>query len=334
MRVVIAGGGLAAQRCAETLRRCGHDGPVTMVCAEDVPPYDRPPLSKEVLAGARDARSLAFRDERWYLDHEIDLLLGTRATGVRPGHLETTAGTIGFDRLLAATGARPRTLSGALTLRDASDAERLRGELGEGRHAVIVGGGFVGLEVASTARALGARVTVVEAGPNLLARVLGPDTGDWFAGFHRRHGVEVLTGVTSAPSGDVTVAAIGVTPAIDWLSPAPGVVVAGDAAGGHHWEAAARGGAAAAQRMLGLEPAPDGPRSFWSDQHGVRIHLVGSPAGADRATTEGDPPAGDFTTTWWQGSVPVAVLLVGRSHALPEARRLVAGAHHNERKAA
>ena len=333
MRIVIAGGGLAAQRAAETLRRSGHDGPLTMVCAEDHLPYDRPPLSKEVLAGTREPGSLAFRDEAWYRDHDVDLLLGTRATGLWPGRLATTGGTLGFDRLLAATGARPRELPGALTLRDRADAVRLREQLRPGRHVVIVGGGFVGLEVAASATCLGARVTVVEAAPTLLARVLGPAAGAWFAGFHRRHGVEVLTGTTDAPRGDVTVAAIGITPATEWLSPAPHVHVAGDAAGHHHWEAAARGGAAAARAMLGLPAQPDPLPAFWSDQHGVRIQLVGDPSGAERSTTESSGED-DFATTFWHGTVPVAVLLVGRPGALAEARRLVAGAITPERKAA
>jgi NADPH-dependent 2,4-dienoyl-CoA reductase/sulfur reductase-like enzyme len=217
-----------------------------------------------------------------------------------------------------------------LTLRDREDAERLREELRPGRRVTVIGGGFVGLEVAATATALGAQVTVVEAAPTLLARVLGPEAGAWFAGFHRRHGVQVHAGTTATPRADVTVAAIGVTPATGWLRPAPHVHMAGDAAGHHHWEAAARGGAAAARAMLGLPAAPEPPASFWSDQHGVRIQLVGDTAGADRSTTDRSAED-DFATTFFRGPVPVAVLLVGRPRALPEARRLVTPP---ERKAA
>ena len=358
MRTVIVGGGLAGQRCAETLRRGGHDGPLTMVCAEPHLPYDRPPLSKEILLGTRQPAELAFRDEAWYVEHDVDLLLGTRAIGMSERHVETTGGAVPYDRLLVATGARPRALpmlegfANVHTLRDLDDALALADEIGPGQRLAIVGAGFIGLEVAAAARSRGTRVTVIEAAPAPLAAVLGESVGGWFADWHRREGIEVLTGagLVRAHGGrrvtaleladgrlvhtDAVLVAIGVQPATRWARPLPGVHFAGDAAGHHHWETAARGGSAAARAMLGQPIPAEPPASFWSDQHGVRIQLVGEPAGAERTSLEGDPDAADFAVTWWRGALPAAVLLVGRPGDLAQARRLVAGARTPERSAA
>lgn len=358
MRMVIVGGGLAGQRCAEALRRGGHDGPLTMVCAEPHLPYDRPPLSKEVLMGTKGADDLSFRDDAWYAEKGVDLLLDTRAVGMSERHVETTGGAVPYDRLLVATGARPRALpmlqgfSNVHTLRDLDDAVALAAQIGPGQRLAIVGGGFIGLEVAAVARSLGTHVTIVEAAPAPLSAVLGEAVGTWFAGWHRDQGIEVLTGTALARAHggrrvtaleladgtlvhtDAVLVAIGVQAANQWAQQLPNVFFAGDAAGHHHWETAARGGSAAARAMLGLPTPAEPPASFWSDQHGVRIQLVGEPAGAERTSLDGDPDAADFAITWWRGAVPAAVLLVGRPGELAEARRLVAGARTPERNAA
>ena len=199
--IVIAGGGLAGQRCAETLRARGYDGPVRMVCEEPLPPYDRPPLSKELLSGEMPAQALPLRPPSWYTDHEVDLLLGTRATGLDPAarRLELDgAPALRYERLLIATGATPRTLpllegyGNAGPLRTYADARRLEHVMRPGARLAVVGAGFVGLEAAATARARGAEVTVIEAAPAPLAAVLGIRVGLWFAELHRAEGVEVL----------------------------------------------------------------------------------------------------------------------------------------------
>jgi 3-phenylpropionate/trans-cinnamate dioxygenase ferredoxin reductase component len=369
--LVIAGGGLAAQRCCETLRRGGYEQPIRLVCAEDRAPYDRPPLSKQLLAGTMDAGALAFRDARWYADNGVDLLLGDTASGLDPARRRLRLGSgaeLGYEHLLIATGGVPRRLPGAEAfanvheLRSAADAARLRGALRPGSRLLVVGMGFIGQEVAATARGLGVEVTALEAAPAPLAHILGERLGGWFAGMHAEEGVDVVLGTPLArfhgdgrveeaelADGrrlrcDAVVLGIGVAPATTWLAGSglpvergaitvdpssrtalPGVYAAGDVTGHQHWEAAVRQGSDAARAILGREPGPVAPPYFWSDQYGVRIQCVGSPRGADAVLVEGDQRARDFTAVFHRGRTPVAALLVGRPEAMPAMRRLIAG---------
>lgn len=210
--IVIAGGGLAGQRCAETLRREGYERPIRMVCAEPHRPYDRPPLSKDVLAGADSESSLPYRSEDWYAGSRIDLLLGVAAVELDPlsrrlwlsnGH------RLHYEQLLIATGARPRALpalagyENVSVLRTVDDALALRDVLGSGPRLAVIGAGFIGLEIAATARRLGAEVTLVEAASAPLAGILGSELGAWFGRLHADEGVQVLTGRTvTAVHGD------------------------------------------------------------------------------------------------------------------------------------
>jgi 3-phenylpropionate/trans-cinnamate dioxygenase ferredoxin reductase component len=200
--LLIAGGGLAAQRCCETLRARGFDRPIRVICEEPRTPYDRPPLSKAVLYGERDPATLAFRPLTWYAERGIALLTSERARSLdlAAATLELASGSrLRYEQLVIATGSRPRTLPGlrgfrnAHTLRTVSDAIALRDELSIGGRLVVIGAGFVGLEVAATARRLGVDVTVIEAAREPLTRALGTELGQWFAELHRAEGVEVLT---------------------------------------------------------------------------------------------------------------------------------------------
>lgn len=244
--IVIAGGGLAAQRCAETLRRGGSQETIRILCAEPHRPYDRPPLSKELLAGGCGPEDLSFRDTQWYEAHGVDLLCGVSATRLSPREhrVETSDGrTLRYRQLLIATGGHPRALAplagleNVLTLRTLDDALELRGRLGAGTRLVIVGAGFVGLEIAATARGIGAEVTVIEAAPTPLASVLGETVGAWFAELHRRHGVRVLASQSvgraetvggavralrlsdsGAVAADLVVVGVGIEPEVGWLA--------------------------------------------------------------------------------------------------------------------
>jgi NADPH-dependent 2,4-dienoyl-CoA reductase/sulfur reductase-like enzyme len=372
--IVLAGGGLAAQRCAETLRRCGHDGPIAIVCAEPTPPYDRPPLSKELLAGSVDAGAIRLRADAWYADHDVELLLQTPATGLDVRARELLLGDgrrLAYDRLVIATGARARPIGGGLTLRDAADAERLRATLAPGARLVVVGGGLIGQEVAATAVALGVQVTILERDPAPMAAVLGPQVAHLLAALHRSAGIALECGVEVHAvhpdrvvladgrrlDADAVLVAVGAVPAVDWLAGTPlhgarGVPVdacartrvpaihaVGDCAdrgepGHDHWEAAAHQGATAARAILGLPigaaPAP----SFWSDQHGTRLHVVGRPWCADRVAIEGDVDARDCAVSYFTADGRlVGALLVGRGRDLPAVRRRLT-AETSERKAA
>jgi NADPH-dependent 2,4-dienoyl-CoA reductase/sulfur reductase-like enzyme len=243
--VVIAGGGLAGQRCAETLRSRGYDGGVTMVCAEPELPYDRPPLSKGALRDASADQPLWFRAPAWYADNRVELLLGERATALDPSRrrLElSSGGSLAYDELLIATGAGARTLAqlegfaNAQALRTLADARRLRAQLMPGARLAIVGAGFIGQEVAATALAAGVEVTLIEALPLPLAGLLGERIGRWLTELHSAAGVRVLLSaqVSAARGGlrieqleladgrtidcDAVVVGVGVAPQAEWLA--------------------------------------------------------------------------------------------------------------------
>jgi NADPH-dependent 2,4-dienoyl-CoA reductase/sulfur reductase-like enzyme len=197
---VIVGGGLAAGRAVQELRESGFDGRLVLFAEEPHPPYERPPLSKGYLVGDASFESALVQPLEWYDAHDVDLRLDTRVTSIDPPLRTVTAGraALGYDKLLLATGARPRRLamaddSGAPVayLRSKDDSDQLRSRLHAGGRVVIIGGGWIGLEVASAARRAGADVTVLEASDLPLARVLGPEVATVFATLHRRHGVDL-----------------------------------------------------------------------------------------------------------------------------------------------
>jgi NADPH-dependent 2,4-dienoyl-CoA reductase/sulfur reductase-like enzyme len=258
--VVVVGGGLAGARTVQELRAQGHTGRVTVVGAEAHLPYDRPPLSKELLLGRIDDTTL---DVDWT---GVELLLGVEATGLRPGVLETDAGEVHHDGLVLATGAQPRRLPGAEgghvhVLRTLDDARRLRAALRPGVRVVVVGAGWIGAEVATASALAGCRTTVLEAAPVPLAGALG-EVGALTAPWYAAAGVELLTGAVVVAveqdrvvlgdgqhlPADVVVVGIGAVPATQWLngsglavdgsvlvderlaSSAPGVVAVGDCA--------------------------------------------------------------------------------------------------------
>ncbi|HEU5031649.1 MAG TPA: FAD-dependent oxidoreductase [Spirillospora sp.] len=238
-RVIVVGGGLAGVRAAEALRSKGYEGALTLVSAERHRPYDRPPLSKAVLAGDSDDTTV---DADWDA-LRCELLLGERATGLRldgPGRggtVASTAGDLPFDGLVIATGAEPVTLPGdgrQHVLRTIDDSRDLRGRLTEGARIVIVGAGWIGAEVATTAAKKGCAVTVVEAADTPLAVALGQEIGALTVPWYAEAGVELRTGVKVAavehgglalagPGGgeridaDEVVVGIGVRPALGWL---------------------------------------------------------------------------------------------------------------------
>ncbi|HEV2814235.1 MAG TPA: FAD-dependent oxidoreductase [Solirubrobacteraceae bacterium] len=210
---VIAGGGLAGAKAAETLREEGFEGRVVLVGAEPELPYERPPLSKKYLTGDSPREDAYVHPRSFYDEHEIELEIGVLATELdAAGHRLDLAGgrSLRYDRLLIATGAVPRRppiegidLDGVLVLRTLADADVLRERLGAGARVAIVGAGWIGCEVAASARALDAEVTLLESGATPLERVLGPELGGFYAGVHREHGVDVVTGArVEAIEGD------------------------------------------------------------------------------------------------------------------------------------
>lgn len=200
--IVIIGGGMAAGNAAVELRDSGYDGDVIVFAGEPHPPYERPPLSKGYLAGKSEAEDTYLKPAEWYGDNRIDVRAGTRVERIDLGaHLVHTAkGSQPFSKLLVATGAQPRRLPLEPTehievayLRSLDDSRRLRERLTPETRLLVVGGGWIGMEVAATARERGAHVTLVEPAGQPLLNVLGPELGQRLAEVHRRHGVDLRT---------------------------------------------------------------------------------------------------------------------------------------------
>ena len=199
--VVIVGGGQAGYQTAESLRQLGFPGAITVIAAEDFPPYQRPPLSKAYLLGEVDRHRLKFRTEEYYAEHGIDLRLGAEATAIdRAGkRLLLADGTsLAYSHLVLATGARVRLLpipgaelAGVHYLRSLADVEAIERRLGEVAAVAVIGAGFIGLEFAAVARKLGKPVTVLEAAPRVMARVVAPELSAFFDETHRAHGVDI-----------------------------------------------------------------------------------------------------------------------------------------------
>jgi 3-phenylpropionate/trans-cinnamate dioxygenase ferredoxin reductase component len=202
---VIVGAGLAGAKAAEAVRAADPAGSITLVGAETRCPYERPELSKGVIGGKKSPDDLYVHDEGWYAENDVELVLGTSATGLdRERRVVTLDGgrELHYDRLLLATGATPRTLrvpgadaTGIHYLRTAGDALALVDAIAAGSSAVVVGGGWIGLEIAAGAREKGLDVTVVEPQPTPLYGVMGSEVGELWAQLHRSHGVDVRTGL-------------------------------------------------------------------------------------------------------------------------------------------
>jgi len=203
---VIVGAGLAGATAATTLRDEGFEGRIHLIGAEAHHPYIRPPLSKDFLAGAAERDSVFVEPADWYGEHEIDLMLGTAVTDLDASGQRVvldSGASIAYDAVLLATGSAPRRLdvpgadlAGVRYLRTLDDSEALHAELaGGGRRLVLVGSGWIGMEVAATARTLGNDVTVLERDPIPLANALGDELGTMFAELHTSHGVELRPSV-------------------------------------------------------------------------------------------------------------------------------------------
>jgi NADPH-dependent 2,4-dienoyl-CoA reductase/sulfur reductase-like enzyme len=240
--IVIVGGGLAASRTAEQLRRAEYTGPITLISDEDHLPYDRPPLSKDVLRGETD--DVVLKPAEFYQEKDITVRLGSGATS-----LDTTAQTVelangdvvAYDELVIATGLVPKRipsfpdLEGVRVLRTFDESLALRKHAGTARHAVVIGAGFIGCEVAASLRSLGVDVVLVEPQPTPLASVLGEQIGELVARLHRAEGVDVRCGIGVTEvkgtdhvekvvlsdgtelDADIVIVGVGSRPSTDWL---------------------------------------------------------------------------------------------------------------------
>lgn len=326
--VLIAGAGLAGARCAESLRTFGWSGRIVVAGDEPHAPYERPALSKALLAGDRD--DVALRAESFWAEQEIELLLGRRVANIDAQARTASVGgeTVAWDAFVNATGVQARRLAGPAGvhhLRSLDDARALAAELTPSTRVVVVGAGFIGGEVASTLAPRVGSVTVVEPLGTPLERVLGPEVGGLLAERYAGHGVDLRlqTGVEgfegdervhsvrlsdgSTIPADVVVVGIGTvgeTVEVDACgrTSTPGVYACGDVAswwrashGGHvrveHWTSAAGQARAVASAITGeLAPYDDAPY-FWSDQFGLRLQHIGHAAAWHAVVLDGDNDA-------------------------------------------
>jgi 3-phenylpropionate/trans-cinnamate dioxygenase ferredoxin reductase subunit len=355
MRIVMIGGGLAAATAATELRKRGFDGEVVIFAAEPHLPYERPPLSKGILQGKEEFTAAVVHDAAWYDTHHVDLRVGVTVTAIDPAARTVTAdghGTLTYDRLLLAPGAEPRRFALAdevgepIYLRTIEDSELLRSRLRARQRVVIVGGGWIGLEVAAAARIAGADVTVFEAGALPLLGVLGREVAEVFADLHRYHGVDLRLNshVTEADlsGADVVVVGIGAIPRTALAEEAglavengvlvdetlrtsdPDIYAIGDVANHlhpvlgrrirvEHWDTAIRQGKTVAANLLGGSDEYVKLPYFFTDQYDLGMEYFGSvgPAGYDRVDVEGTiGPAADgaFRAYWVKDGHVVAAM--------------------------
>ncbi|MBA2632441.1 MAG: FAD-dependent oxidoreductase [Chloroflexi bacterium] len=369
--ILLVGGGVASARCARTLRRNGFDGSLLLVGAEDRAPYNRPPLSKELLRHDLPDELLAAEPPSWYERRSIELRTGTTVERIDAHErLATLSGgdTIRFDRALIATGAEVLRLAvpGAdesITLRTAGDAAGLRRAAvaaGTAAPVVVVGGGFIGLEVASSLAWLGLRPTVVELAPVLWGGTLGVELAAWATARLSRAGVDLRLGARTSRLGDgaawigderlpaaFVVVGVGVRPRTDLAETAgiriddgvmvdagqrtshPAVWAAGDVAriDGRprieHWHAAREAGERAGLSMSGLPvPPPPAPWVF-SEIGGASLDVVGTAEGWDE---ERWLDRDRTLLAYLRGDRVVGLAAIGGAIAPTEARRLVEAA--------
>ena len=203
---IVIGAGQAGASLVAKLRGSGFDGQITLIGAESGPPYQRPPLSKAYLLGEMAKERLYLRPVSFYADNNVDLRLSTRVVGIDPASRVVTLDggeTLIYDALALTTGSHPRTLPasvggtlpGVFTVRDLQDADAMAPAFSAGKKALIIGGGYIGLEAAAVAAKRGVDVTLVETADRILQRVAAPETSQYFRDLHTSHGVDIRTGV-------------------------------------------------------------------------------------------------------------------------------------------
>lgn len=365
MSIAIVGGGLAAATAATELREKGYDGDVVIYAAENHLPYERPPLSKEVLLGSKQVEETQVHDEAWYAENKVRLERGVRVTSIDPAAhtLRTASAAAGegtaaestehrYDKLLLATGAAPRhfdvadRVSNPVYLRTIEDNARLLQALQPGAKVVIVGAGWIGLEVASAARQKDAEVTVYEVADLPLVAVLGPEVAQLFADLHRAHGVDLRlsTPVDEAAmaDADLVVVGIGAIPATELAEQAgldvdhgvlvdetlrtsdPDIYAIGDVASQQHpvlgrrirvehWDTAIEQGKVAAHNLTGASEQYTHLPYFFTDQYDLGMEYFGSvgPDGYDRVDIEGDTDVangGAFRAYWLKDGIVRAAM--------------------------
>lgn len=370
MGIVVVGGGLAAATAVTELCEQGYEGAIVLFAAEKHVPYERPPLSKKILQGEEDFASAQVHDASWYDDHHVNLRLSTSVTKINPSSrtvIGSDGTTTSYDRLLLATGAEPRRfelaerVAAPLYLRTIEDSLNLRSQLRPGKKVVIVGGGWIGLEVAAAAQVAGADVTVFVAGELPLIRVLGGEVAQVFANLHRYHGVDLRleSQVTEGDlkGAEVVVVGIGAIPRTELAEGAdlvvengvlvdatlrtsdPNIFAIGDVANQdhpvlgrrirvEHWGTAIEQAKVAARNLLGAAEEYSRQPYFYTDQYDLGMEYFGNvgPDGYDRVDIEGSTDVeqnGAFRAYWVKDDTVLAAMHANDWDAAAEVRASV-----------
>ncbi|MEO5925147.1 MAG: FAD-dependent oxidoreductase [Bryobacteraceae bacterium] len=348
--VVIVGGGQGGYQAAASLRAEGYQEPITILGEEPHLPYQRPPLSKGMLLGKQEERHAILRPAEFYATQRIDVITGKRVDSLDslPPH----------DWLILATGARNRELNapGVVYLRSLQEAVAIKQRLQDAQEVAVIGGGFIGLEVAAAARASGKEVTVYEAGPRLMGRVVAPVVSDYFCQQHEARGVRVVLNASVRIEdihADLIVGGIGVVPN-DELARAAGLAVGngiavnefletsnpkifaiGDCAEYPNPYAGARvrlesvqnavdQALCVAKTITGKRAAYDAAPWFWSDQFDIKLQMAGVALSFDQTVTRGDPQSGKFSVFYYCDGALKAVNSINRAAEHLTSRKLIA----------
>src|SRR5271167_352841 len=364
--ILIVGGGQAGAEAADTLRREGYEGRLILVSEEPQLPYQRPPLSKKFLAGDMQFDRLVFRHQSFYDEHKIELKLGVRALRLDPMERCVSLSNgekIVYDRALLCLGAVSRQLTvpgadlaGVCYLRAIADVARIQEALKPGARVVIIGGGYIGLETAATARNLGCSVTVLEMADRVMNRVVASNVSQYFEHEHRAQGVKIVCNARvmrleglgrvervvcadgSAYEADllvVGVGAIGIVVDQYCQTSEAAIYAAGDCT--NHPSArfemrvrlesvdnAFEQAKAAALNMLGRPTVHDRVPWFWSDQFDSKLLIVGLSQGHDQQVTRGDPATRRFSVCYLKGGELLAVEAINHAKDYMAARKLIA----------
>jgi 3-phenylpropionate/trans-cinnamate dioxygenase ferredoxin reductase subunit len=332
----IIGGGVAAAKTVEAYREAGGEEPIVLVSSDARPPYHRPPLSKRLLRGESEPDDALVHPAEWYAENNVDLRLGTRVESLDE---------LGADRVVLATGSRPRQLDGALVLRTVENSLELRTRALEAETATVIGGGFIGSEVTASLTQLGVRVTQVVREPRLFAALQAPPLSDALHDLYRERGVDLRLESTDAPDADMKVAGIGVELNLElardaglevrsgvvvndrFESSRPGVYAVGDIAefydplyGRHrrieHWSTATYHGTQLGKILAGDEEARyDTVSSFFSEVFGYGIRLFGDFTGHESLDVEGDFGAGKAIGRFRRDRSTISAVTTGQDDA-------------------
>lgn len=358
MSVVILGAGQAGFQTALSLRAEGYGEPITLIGEEPHLPYQRPPLSKGFLLGKQTIEGATLRPESFYTSQRIDLITGDRALAIDRGNRRVTLASgarLEYKKLVLATGARVRTLprEGLAYLRTQADAVELKQRLDAVGTVAIIGGGFIGLEVAAAARALGKSVTVYEIQDRLMPRCVSPAVSEFFLRVHSAHGTEIFFGSPTVEPADLVVAGIGVVPNLE-LARESGLPVANGIAVDDHLRTAdenifAIGDCAehpnffsrsrtrlesvqnavdqakvAAANIAGRQESYRAVPWFWTDQFDIKLQMAGLSDGADREVLRGDLESHKFSVFYFRNARLIAVDSINRPGEHLTARKLLA----------